>query len=186
MVFAPSISLAIDDIGVKKEIFTPQDILIEGIRKVEKEAILEKISLKKNTPITNYMLKRSLQQIYAMKYFDSVEAHQEKVKGKNVLVFKLQEKPIIASIKFEGNDEVSNDDLKEVLKTKEFSILDVNSIQADIKALGKTYEEKGFYLAQIQYRVDDAKGDNVNLVFVVKEFEKVRVKKVTFLGNGLL
>lgn len=183
MVFAPSISFAIDDIGVKKEIFTPQDILIEGIRKVEKEAILEKISLKKNTPITNYMLKRSLQQIYAMKYFDSVEAHQEKVKGKNVLVFKLQEKPIIASIKFEGNDEVSNDDLKEVLKTKEFSILDVNSIQADIKALGKTYEEKGFYLAQIQYRVDDAKGDNVNLVFVVKEFEKVRVKKVTFLGN---
>lgn len=182
-VLVSSSSWAIDDIGAKKELFTPQDIVIEGSRKVEKEAILEKISLKKGVPVTNYMLKRSLQQIYAMKYFDSVEAHQEKIKGKSVLVFKLKEKPIIAKIKFEGNDEVTDDDLKEVLKTKEFSILDVNSIQADIKALGKTYEEKGFYLAQVNYRVDKAKGDNVNLIFVVKEYEKVRVKKVTFLGN---
>lgn len=174
---------AVDDIGAKKEIFTPKDIIVEGTRKVEKEAILEKISLKKGVVVTNYLLKRSLQQIYAMKYFDSVEAHRENRKGADVLVFKLKEKPIIAKIKFEGNDEVTADDLKEVLKTKEFSILDVNSVQADVKALGKTYEEKGFYLAQVSYRVDKAKGDNVNLVFTVKEFDKVRVKKVTFLGN---
>lgn len=174
---------AIDDIGLKKNLFKADDIQVIGTKKVEKEAVLEKISVKKGMMLNNYMVKKSLKQIYAMKYFESVEAHHEVKNGKNILVLRLKEKPIVSAIKFEGNNEVSSDDLKEVLKTKEFTILDISTVKADVKGLGKTYEEKGFYLAQIDYKVVKAKGDNVDIVFKIKEFDKVRVKKVTFLGN---
>ena len=77
--------------------------------------------------------------------------------GKNVLLFKVLERPTIASVKFLGNDELSNDDLKEKVGSKSFSILDVNLIKKDVNELKKLYEEKGFYLATVSHEVKKKK-----------------------------
>ena len=47
----------------------------------------------------------------------------------------------------------------------------------------KFYEEKGFYLASVNYEVKTGDDENIELIFRVKEYDKVRVKKVIFLGN---
>ena len=69
------------------------------------------------------------------------------------------------------------------MKSKEFAILDINTIQNDVEAIQKQYEEKGFYLAKVTYELKKVNEENVQLVFKVKEYDKVLVKKVTFLGN---
>lgn len=181
--FFCSSTYSIDDLGEKVSLFTVERIEVRGLKKVEKEAVLEKISIKKGMRLDNYLLRKSLTQIYRMKYFDSVEAHRKRVKGKNSLIFIVKEKPIISEILFEGSDEVGEDDLKEVLKSKEFSILDINTVKADVKALTKLYEEKGFYLANVEHEIRKAQGENIKIVFKINEFDKVRVKKITFLGN---
>ena len=174
---------ALEDLGKKVELFKVEEIVIEGLKKVEKEAILEKIGTQKGMVLDNYLLKKDIQKIYGLKYFESVEAHQEVVRGKNALVFKVKEKPIITNIIFRGNDEIDADDLKGSLKTKEYAILDVNTIQNDAQAIVKQYEEKGFYLAKVKYDLEKISDENVNLVFNIKEFDKVLVKKILFLGN---
>ena len=173
----------LEDIGPRKKLFKIHKIDIQGTKKVEKEAILEKIGSKPGMVLDNYLLKRDLEKIYSLKYFESAEAHHKKVKGKNHLIFKLKEKPIITKIVVEGNDEIDKDDILSQVKTKEFAILDVNTIKNDVESIQKHYEEKGFYLASINYEIQKVNNENVELVFKVKEFEKVRVKKVTFLGN---
>jgi outer membrane protein insertion porin family len=176
-------AFAIDDIGKRRNLFKIDGIEIEGSKKVEREAILEKISSKKGIMLDNYLLRKDIQKIYSLKYFDWVESHHRVVKGKNILVFKVKEKPIVTKIIFEGNDEVDEDDLTSQLKTKEFSILDVNTIKLDLTALQKFYEEKGFYLASVDYELRDAGPENLDLVFKIKEYEKVLVKKISFFGN---
>jgi outer membrane protein insertion porin family len=167
-------------IGPKKNLFKISSIQIRGLKKVEKEAILEKIGARKGMVLDNYLLKRDLEKIYSLKYFESVEAHQE-AGGK--LIFLVKEKPIITSIIFDGNDEIDDDDIKGLLKSKEFSILDINTAKVDVTAIQKHYEEKGFYLASVQYEIQKLTEENVNLVFKIKEYDKVRVKKIIFLGN---
>jgi outer membrane protein insertion porin family len=166
-------------LGENKPLFKIEEIIIRGVKKVEPEAVLEKITARKGQMLDNYQLKRDIEKIYSMRHFDWVEAHQEG----NKLVFVLKEKPLISKIEIIGNAEINFDDLKAILKTKEYNILDVNSIKADILALQKHYEEKGFYLAQIDYEAKTISEENVELIFKVKEFDKVRVKKVIFLGN---
>lgn len=172
-------SLSASNIGEQRNLFKVDKVIIKGLKKVEKEAVLEKISTKAGQVVTNYNLKNDIEKIYNLKYFESVEAHQE---GKN-LVYILKEKPIVAEIKLLGNDEVSADDITGVLKVKEYSILDINTVKTDIKAILKLYEEKGFYLANAKYKVQSIDDENVRLSFLISEFDKVKVKKVTFLGN---
>lgn len=179
-----NISIASTSLGQHESLFKADSVIIKGSKKVEAQAILEKMSIKSGMSIDNYSLRNDIKKIYDMKYFDSVEAHKESKAGKTLLVIKVIEKPIISKIIFDGNDEVSSDDLKEQLKTKEFNILDVNTIKSDVVLLQKFYEEKGFYLANITYDLAKNEFGGVDLIFTVKEFDKVKVKKIMFLGNN--
>lgn len=181
--FHSSLSYSYDDLGPRKNLFKIQGIDITGLKKVEKEAILEKIGARVGMTLDNYLLKRDIEKIYALKYFEFVEGHIEKRGGKDFLVYKVKEKPIITNIIFEGNSEIDIDDLTAVLKSKEYAILDVSTIQTDVAAIQKQYEEKGFYLAKVRYEIRKVNEENVELVFKVKEFDKVLVKKVIYLGN---
>ena len=182
--FFNPIAHAQEIIGNIEELFKIDSIEVEGNRKVEGEAIIEKISSKPEQVLDNYILRKDIQRIYEMRYFDEVEAWHKQKDGKNILLFRLKEKPIIGKVDFKGNDEISDDDLKEQVKTKEFQILDVATLKNDVLALQKHYEEKGYFIAQASYQVKPNANGSVDVVFKLKEWDKVLVKKITFLGNS--
>lgn len=170
-------------IGPIKEMFRVDGIEFTGNRKVEGEAIQEKLGTHPDMMLDNYLLRKDLSRIYDMKYFEEVEAYHKISGDKNILLFKVKEKPIISKISFTGNDEINDDDLKEQIKTKEFNILDVSTLKNDVLLLQKHYEEKGYFLALATYTISDNQNGSVNVNFNIKEWDKVRVKKITFLGN---
>ncbi len=174
---------ALEDLGPRINLFKIDRIELKGLKKVEKEAVLEKIGSKPEMVLDNYLLKKDLEKIYSMKYFDEVSAEHEVVAGKNVLILKMKEKPIITKISFEGNDGLADDDLKGQVKTKVFSILDATSVKNDVQALLKHYEEKGYFLASVDFQEKKINDENIELIFNIKEFDKVKVKKISFLGN---
>ncbi|MCT4643124.1 MAG: outer membrane protein assembly factor BamA [Bacteriovoracaceae bacterium] len=163
-----------------KKLFKINKVVVEGTKRVEPQAILEKVFSKKGIMLDTEILKSDIKKIYEMKYFDLVEAHRRS----NSLVFKVKEKSVVSKIVFEGNDEVSDDDINEKIKTKPFNILDVNSIKEDVQIIQKLYEEKGYYLAVINYDLRKNEFGNLDLTFKIQEFDKVRVKKIYFLGNN--
>jgi outer membrane protein insertion porin family len=170
-------------IGPIREMFRVDAIEVIGNRKVESEAITEKLNTRPDMMLDNYLLRKDLSRIYEMKYFEEVEAYHKLQGDKNILLFKLVEKPIISKITFSGNDEINDDDLKEQIKTKEFNILDISTLKNDVLLLQKHYEEKGYFLAQASYSLSDNQNGSVEVKFKIKEWDKVRVKKITFLGN---
>jgi outer membrane protein insertion porin family len=176
---------ALEDIGPRTDYFKIDRIEVSGLKKVEKEAVLERLGVKPDMVLDNYVLKKDLEKIYSMKYFDMVEAHQEvdEKDKKNVLLFKVKEKPIVTKISFDGNDGLTEDDLKTQLKTKIYSILDPNTVKNDVQLLLKYYEEKGYYLASVDYNLKKLNEENVEVVFKIKELDKVKVKQISFLGN---
>lgn len=170
-------------LGPKKNLFRVQDIKVRGTRKVEPEAVYEKIATRKGIMLDNYLLAEDIKRIYELKHFESVEAHRERIKGKNTLVFIVREKPIIKEIVIEGNEELDDDEIKEKLKSREFTILDINTLKNDVVALQELYEEKGFFLANVDYDLRKIDDENIQLKFKISEFDKVQVKKITLLGN---
>jgi len=175
-----SIRVSADTLGPKKTFFIIKEIKIEGNTKVENKAILSRIISRPGKAATNYSIREDINNIYKMNYFEWIEVHED---PNNVLRFVVKEKPVIGAVNFVGNDEIDSDDLKEVIKTKDFGILDVNKVKEDVLALKKHYEEKGFYLARINHDIITLPNGNVEVQYKITEFDKVKVKRISFLGN---
>ncbi|MBP9674177.1 MAG: outer membrane protein assembly factor BamA [Bacteriovoracaceae bacterium] len=171
------------DLGEEKIYFKVEVIEIKGLRKVEKEAILERIQIKEGMDVTNYNLRSDIKRIYNLKYFDAVEAHHQLVEGKNHLVFEVIERPIVSDILIDGNSGISDSDLKEHIKTKQHNILDEDGLKNDLQKLKKAYEEKGYFLANVNYVLQPDGAEKVKVVFQVEENTKIKVKSILFLGN---
>ncbi|MCB9091270.1 MAG: outer membrane protein assembly factor BamA [Halobacteriovoraceae bacterium] len=173
----------VEDIGPRKNLFKIDKIEIKGLRKIEPQAVLEKISAAPGKWVTTYSLRSDLKKIHQMKYFEELEADHEVRGGKNILIFKIKEKPIVKKIFVEGNDEIDDDEIKEQISTKEFNIVDINSLKQDINTISKMYEDKGYFLADINYNLQKDSNEAVAITFNIEEHDKVKVKKITFLGN---
>lgn len=164
------------------------EIVIEGLNRIEKDAVIAKLITQKGQPLQTDAVRKETLALYEMGFFDAIEIEVEKQRsGQLTLFYQFKERPVIADLLFEGNEKIETDDLKEVIETKPWSILDVNRIRQDAEKIQKHYEEKGFYLTKVNYDltpIADEQGQ-VKLTFRIKDYDKVQIKKIVFLNNKI-
>ncbi|MEQ1876311.1 MAG: outer membrane protein assembly factor BamA, partial [Bdellovibrionia bacterium] len=155
-------------------------ITVAGNKKIEADAIKARIKTKPGSNLNGEQIREDVQSIFRMGYFYDVTV--ERTGGE--LIFTVVEKPSMAEIKYEGNEEINDEDLAEATGLKPYEILDMNKIREAVEKMQKAYEEKGFFLAHIRHSIKDIQpGETVELRFDIEENDKVKVKKITFLGN---
>ena len=160
------------------------EIEVRGNRKIERDAILARIHSKVKEPLDLNLVHQDVVDLFNLGYFYNIEVEESPAVGGVKLTYMVTEKPSIGEIKFAGNSDVNEDDLKEAIGIKQFEILNYATIQMAVQKLEKLYEEKGFFLAKIRSKVDEKVGaETVALTFNIEENEKVKVKRITFLGN---
>jgi outer membrane protein insertion porin family len=159
------------------------EIKTTGLKRIERDAILEKITSKPGKEYSAETLRSDVESLYGMGYFDDVVISKDDSDKGIVLTYDFKERPVINEIVFEGNEKLSTSDLSDAVKVKKWSILDVNKVQADLEILQKAYEDKGYYLAKITYEVRADKDGEVKLVYKIADYEKVEIKKIVFLNN---
>jgi outer membrane protein insertion porin family len=158
-----------------------QKIEVRGNKKIDREAILEKITSKVGEVLSAEKVRGDIVAIHKLGYFDSIQTDFEG----GTLIFTVKERPAIYRIVFFGNEQISTDDLKGVLTVKTYDIYDENLVRESVRKLTKHYEDKGFYLAKVDYSVRPTQDkDMVELLFRVREYDKVKIRKISFLGNS--
>ncbi|MFN7729378.1 MAG: outer membrane protein assembly factor BamA [Bdellovibrio sp.] len=163
---------------------TVSQITVEGNRKIEKDAVLARLKTQVNGPYTDAQVKEDILSLFKSGFFYDVQVYRDVVGAQVGVTYKVLEKPSVAEIVFEGNSEIKTEELQEASGLKAYEILDMGKIRDAIEKLQKLYEDKGFFLAKIEPKVEDViKGETVKLMMNVQENDKVKVKKITFLGN---
>lgn len=159
-------------------------IVVRGNAKVEKEAILAVLSSKKGQPFDEDTARKDIRNLYDLGYFSNIAIFREKTSDGLRLIIEVKEKPAISGIVFRGLDEISEDKLREQLTSKPYSIVNRATIADDLQMIERQYAEKGFYLVDVSYQLQQ-KGDNeVVLEFTVNENSEVRIGTVTVQGNN--
>jgi outer membrane protein insertion porin family len=162
-------------------------IHVQGNRKIEKDAILARLKSKENGIYDESVLRDDLQALFKTGFFFDVVIDKKTLPGKVELTYSVVEKPSIGEIVFEGNEEIKTEELQENLGVKQYEILNMTKLRDGIEKLQKMYEDKGYFLAKIDYQVEDLKKDeSVRIKFNINENDKVKVRKMTFLGNKKL
>jgi len=156
---------------------------VTGNKRIEGDAIREKLISKPGQLLNLKTIREDIGALHQMGFFSEIEMHGERSGPGVDLVVHVKERPAIAEVVFDGNERVDTDDLKEVIKSKDWNILDINEARQDVKRIQKHYEEKGFFLAKVDYDIEKIDDSKIKLIFRINDYEKVRIKQITFLNN---
>lgn len=173
----------------KKEAANPSGAIIQkidviGLKKIEKEAVLQKITSAVGKAFDKETIAKDIQALFHMNYFVQIEVIRENVGGGLGLIFRIVERLTVSEIVFEGNSDIKSEDLQGQTGLKPYEVVDFSKIQTAIEKIEKHYEDKGFYLVKVESAIEEVKKDEtVRVKFIITENDKVKVKKVTFIGN---
>jgi outer membrane protein insertion porin family len=99
------------------------------------------------------------------------------------LRFIVRERPNIKEVQYDGNSEIENDKLGEVVEIKPNSILSLPAVRRTVQKIKDAYSEKGFFLAEVTYEVLPQRENEVIVKFHIVEHQPVTVRRITFVGN---
>ncbi len=117
--------------------------------------------------------------LQASGYFEKINVRM----SGNVLKIDVTEAPIVNMVTVEGNDDVSTDDLKKEIKTKERSAYDKSVIGADVQRMLTIYQRKGFFGTKIEPKKIELGDNRVNIVYEINEGHPTWITDIDFEGN---
>ncbi len=157
-------------------------VTIRGQKRIELQAIHGRLTLKGNDRFTADALREQVKILYGTGYFEDVQVETEPGQGGVAVTFVVREKPFITEIVFDGNEELSDDKLKEKITIKSQTFLDQQQAKESAEKIRLAYQEDGFYNAQVIPVIQAVDEDRKRLTFFVKEGTKAKVKRIHFEG----
>ena len=157
-------------------------IEIRGNKRIELPAIAGRLTLKVGDPYTPETVRGQVKILYDTGFFEDVQVETEAGEGGTAVAFVVREKPFITEIVYDGNENLSDDKLKEKTTIKSQSFLDQQQAKESAEKIRLAYQEDGYYNAQVIPVVQTLDEDRKRLTFFVKEGDKARVKAVIFEG----
>jgi outer membrane protein insertion porin family len=155
---------------------------IRGNKKIELPAIEGRLTLKPGDPYIPENVRGQIKILYETGYFEDVQLETESTPNGVALTFVVQEKPFITEIVFDGNEELSDDKLKEKITIKSQAFLDQQQAKESAEKIRLAYQEDGYFSAQVIPIVQTLDEDRKRLTFFIKEGEKAKIKSVNFEG----
>jgi len=160
-----------------------KEIRLAGNRRIETDAIMRYIRTKPGDDYVPKSLSDDLKSVYSMGYFEDIRIEYEDGADGKIIIFKVREKPTIRRIKFKGNDVYKDEEIMESMNIKSGSILNIFKIQNNIIRIENLYKEKNYHNVKVDYSVNELDNNQGDLLFIIEEGGKVRIKEISFEGN---
>jgi len=159
------------------------EIIILGNRRIETDLIKSKISVSEGDLLSSPAISNDIKSIFKLGFFDDVIAEIDKTEKGIVLIYKLKEKPVIVYIRINGNDEISTENITDVLRINEGQIVEIKNLNISIESVKKLYAERGIIPTEVEYSIEPRGEGTIELNIDIKEGKKAFIKKVMLEGN---
>ncbi len=126
-----------------------------------------------------------MRELWDSGFFEDIEVDLNRRDDGVHLRLLVRERPNISAIEFDGNSNISAEDLTEALgvEVKTGSIISYSAVRRGMQKLRDKYAEEGYFLADVTYEQLPQRDNQVLVKFKIKEHERVTVRRVTFIGN---
>ena len=162
------------------------EIRVSGNQRSEAEAILNVVQTRKAMPFDRARVRQDIKSIFRLGFYNDVQVDLDTVDDKIVLTFVVVEKASIRNVEYEGNDELTDEDIGEVVDIRQYGILDLANVNRNMEKIKDLYTEKGYFLAEIDYEIVALPDNQVDVVFRIEEKQEVKVARISIVGNQVL
>ncbi|MCD6581710.1 MAG: outer membrane protein assembly factor BamA [Desulfuromusa sp.] len=163
--------------------FKVADIQIEGNSRIETSSVLASISIHPGDLVSLEDIDQAMHSIFALDRFDDISAELTEVQGAKILTFVVRELPLVRKIEFSGNDELSKQKLRPLVKIRTPSIYSRVKVEESIQEIKNAYIEDGYHAAKIEPELQTDIKNEATLTFDIVEGKKVLIRDIKFIGN---
>ncbi len=160
-----------------------KDVRIEGNRRTDPGAIRAAIRTQPGKPLDLDQVDADIQALMKIGALADVVVELEGSPAAPVVVFRVAERPTVREVQTVGNAELKGDDLKDAISLKPNAVYDRAAADKDVRAIQKAYADKGYFLAEVTVKTEDAPDNQVDVTYLVNEHAKVEIKELRFVGN---
>jgi len=169
--------------GEKAEGYNIVAIEVSGNRRTTKDEALAYLKEKVGQPFKMETLTGDVRALWDAGFFDDVEVDLTRGDRGVTLRFLVRERASIKSVEFVGNEEIESDKLHEAIEVKPNTILSVPAVRRSVQKIKDQYQEKGYFLADVDFTVEAQRDNEVIVKFKITEHQQVTVRRITFIGN---
>jgi outer membrane protein insertion porin family len=159
------------------------DVRVRGNRRIEAAAILARVATRPGSPFRTAQLARDVREVNALGFFRNVRVLVESTPEGRVVIFEVEENPVVRQIAISGNESVDGDEIRDILTLTTGSTLDYPLLFENRERIGALYRARGYYLAEVNYEIESLSEHSVGIHFMVEENKKLKLRKITFRGN---
>jgi len=155
---------------------------IRGAKRIEMSAIAGRLTLKAGDRYLPDHVRGQVKILYDTGFFEDVQVETESIAEGMAVTFVVQEKPFITEIVFDGNQQLTEEKLKEKTTIKSQTFLDQQQVKESAETIRRVYQHDGYYNAQVVPVIEALDEDRKRLTFHITEGEKAKIKTVIFEG----
>ncbi|PAU73873.1 outer membrane protein assembly factor BamA [Vreelandella alkaliphila] len=162
--------------------FDVSDIRVEGLQRVSAASVFNAFPVNANDRVSEQQLAAAARDLFATGLFEDVSLAREG----DVLVIQVVERPTIARLNIEGNQQISDEDLRNGLRESGLSegqVLQLSTLEEIQRELEGVYQAQGRYSARIDVEVDEIDEGRVQVNINVNEGEVAKIRQINIVGN---
>lgn len=162
--------------------FTVSDIQFNGLSRLSADSLYPIVHINAGEVATDASIAQSIKALYETGNFADIKAN----KVGNNLVFDVVERPVIASVGYDGNKLIPKDALTEGLKRigiAEGNVLKQSTLEQIQNELKQQYNQQGYYNSDVKVTKTELDNNRVALKFAFTEGKPARVVEINVLGN---
>jgi outer membrane protein insertion porin family len=159
-----------------------KDLGVQGNRRVQEAVILGRVSAKVGGPFVPARLADDIRAIFALGFFDDVQAKVEDFEGGVKLTFVVTERPFVRDLNFVGNKRLDSSALQEKIDIKLGTVYNPVEVTRAAEKLKEEYEEQGYFEVGVTPEVVKLPDGDVSVTFRIAEGRKMTIDKVVIEG----
>ncbi|MGO3667185.1 MAG: outer membrane protein assembly factor BamA [Vreelandella alkaliphila] len=162
--------------------FDVSDIRVEGLQRVSAASVFNAFPVNANDRVSEQQLAAAARDLFATGLFEDVSLAREG----DVLIIQVVERPTIARLNIEGNQQISDEDLRNGLRESGLSegqVLQLSTLEEIQRELEGVYQAQGRYSAGIDVEVDEIDEGRVQVNINVNEGEVAKIRQINIVGN---
>lgn len=133
----------------------------------------------KGDAITQDVLDNALKSLFATGLFADVQVNEQN----GVVTVQVVENPVINQVAFEGNDDLTDEQLQAEIQARPRQVFTRTSVQSDVARLYDIYQKNGRFSASVEPKIIKLDQNRVNLVFEIGEGPVTEINSIRFVGN---
>jgi outer membrane protein insertion porin family len=163
-------------------------IEFRGARRVRQDTLQALIVSKKGDRLDEEVLHRDFIALWNSQRFDDLRIEREPGKEGWIIRFVVVERPVVRTIKYEGNKSVTVSDILDRFKDKKVGLVvesqyDPNRVQRAKNVLVELLAEHGHLSAKVDPQLRRVPPSSLELTFKIDEGPKVKVGEIDIAGN---